>query len=262
MARLAGSVFLFLALLPTSVAQNVGATKPHDQPAKDPASAQLLASMNAACGWGGAIPATVTATGTITTSGGKSEAVIVEAKPGWLRIQKPESGVLFVVGGLAGQVINNGKIRQLNGTEAASLPSLMFPFYTELNNPSDASLSETAGTSTLVANKTVQIVNVSSSATFGDGSDLLRQTASKLSVAIEPDSLTPLQIRFFRMSVGEATTGLDIDAYLGDFRKVDGLLVPFRYEEQASGQSLVIFQFDQVILNASIPDSDFAFAGN
>src|SRR5712692_7850541 len=226
------------------------------QTKRDPAALQVITSMVAACGWNSTPPATVVATGTVTDQG-KSESVILEAKPGWLRIETPDSKVVMVVHDTVGTKFADGKPQVLNGSEAASIPSLMFPFYTELVSVNDPTLSVTDGGSDKVADIPVQVVNLASDAFRDDGKDALRQAASKMSVDISNDKFLPVKIRFYRMSRETQHAGVDTDAYLGDFRSIDGVLVPFQYEERVGDQSLFVFQFDKVAFNVAIPDSDF-----
>jgi hypothetical protein len=222
---------------------------------RDSAALQLIATMGAACGWNSTPPATVVATGTVTIQG-KSEPVILEAKPGWLRIDTPESKVVMVVHDTIGTKFADGKPLALNGSEAASIQSLMFPFYTELASVADPTLSVRHGGTDQVSDAPVQVVNLASKK-HQDGLDSLRHAASKLSVAISNDKSLPLRIRFYRMSRETQHAGVDTDAYLGDFRSIGGVLVPFQYEERVGSQSLFVFQFDKVVFNSPIPNSDF-----
>jgi hypothetical protein len=229
---------------------------------KDAAAVQLVTSMNAACGWDRSLPTNVLATGTATTPDGKTEPVIVKAKPGWLRIEAPQSNIILVVNGMVGQINSGGEIRGLNGSEAASIQSLMFPFYTQLATPDDPRLSVASGDGDTVDNKEVQTIDLLVPARIDGRLAALQEAASKMNVAIQPQDFTPVRVRFNRLSRETQDAGVDTDAFLTDFRKVETLLLPFHYEERVDGKSIVSYQFDNITLDAQIPDSDFTLGSS
>jgi hypothetical protein len=223
-------------------------------PTKDPAAVQLLTSMINACGWNTTLPLTVIANGTMGSGNSTGEPVVVESKPGWLRIQRPQSNFVFLVHGAVGEIVSDGATQPLSGGEAISSIPLMFPFYTEIVTVNDPSLSLTYGEATAIDQTPVQVIGLASTAQLGDGLDSIRQTASSIRIAIAKDTLLPISFRFYRMSHETDHEGTDVDAYLGDFRKVSGMLMPFRYEERIGNQTTFVLQFQSIVLNQSISD--------
>jgi hypothetical protein len=259
MARFLVVVSLSLCFCLSAFTQNLGVVKAQDQPTKDASAIQLLVSMNAACGWNAAAPANVLATGTSTTPDGKSEPVILKAKPGWLRIERPQSNVIVIVSDTMGEIVTNGQIRFLSGAEATAIQPLVFPFYTQLGNPNASNLSLALGTPRTVAGAATQVVNVFSISSRGDGRDSLRQSASKMSVAISTANSQPLGIRVRRISRDIQDVNTDVDTFLADYRSVGGVLVPFRYIEGTPNEVFFTWQFHSGAFNASIADSDCNF---
>jgi hypothetical protein len=259
MARLAVVICLVVLLLSPAFGRSPTQSKNPVQ--RDPAAVQLVTSMIASCGWNLSLPSTIQATGTATFNG-TTEPVVVEAIPGWLRIGRPQSNVVLLVHGTNGELITSGKGQFLNGGAAASIQAFMFPFYTELTNLADPNLGVTLGAQQIIQGSPAQVVNFASSAVLGDGSDPFRQAASRIGVAISLSNSQPLAIHFSRMSQADGNKGASVDAVLGDFRSVGGMLVPFQYSEVAPSQTLFSIQFDTVTFNAPIPPSDFTFVAS
>jgi hypothetical protein len=61
------------------------------------------------------------------------------------------------------------------------------------------------------------------------------------------------------MTQADGNKGGSVDAVLGDFRSVGGMLVPFQYSEGNPNEAFFSIQFDTVTFNAPIPASDFTF---
>ena len=252
------AVVLCLIFCSLSLAFGQSPIKNNNPVQRDPAAVKLVTSMIASCGWNSPLPSTVLATG-VVTSNGSTEPVVVEAIPGWLRITRPQSNVVLLVHGTNGELITNSNSVFLNGGAAASIQSFMFPFYTEATALADPNLAATLGPQETIQGSPAQVVNFASSAVLGDGNDPFRQAASKIGVAISLSSFQPLAIHFTRMSQADGNKGTSVDALLGDFRSISGVLVPFQYSESTQSQSFFTIQFDTVTFNAPIPASDFTF---
>jgi hypothetical protein len=213
--------------------------------------------MYAACGWNSTLPSTIVANGTVAYANGQSEPIVVEAIPGALRLQTPQSGAVLIVNGVSGITSTNGTATRLTGGVAASIQPWMFPFYSELASVADPTLSITSSGSGSVSAASVQFVSFKSFIALNDGLDQLRQLASQATIAISTGTSLPVQVHFYRMSNETMLSGTYMDAYLSDFRNVNGMLVPFGYEERLGNQSLFIIQFQSVVFDTPIPSSDF-----
>jgi len=225
------------------------------KPRRDASAVRLLESMNAACGWNAHIPGAVIASG-IVAQNGKTETVTIEAKPGYLRVDRREAKTVLILHGRAGKLSIAGKIQRLSGGEAASISPLMFPFYTELVDTADPSMAAISGGHEVVAGKRTRIVGLASTHYIGDGRDGARQTSSTMQVAIS-DDLKPVRVGFQRMAHETERNLASTEAFLSDFRNINGVLVPFRYEERLNHQTQFIMQLQKVSFEGPIPDSDF-----
>lgn len=225
---------------------------------KDPAAIAILNSMYAACGWNSTLPSSVVANGTVTYPNGNSEPITVEAVPGAFRTQMPQSNVTIVVSDVEGTMTTGTNKTPLRGGVAASIQPWMLPFYSELLNAANPSLSITGAGPGSVAGISVQLIGFNSLSSIGDGLDQIRQLASQATVAISPVTFMPVQIHFYRMSRETMLSGSFMDAYLSDFQNVNGILTPFTYEERLGNQSLFTIQFQSVVFDTPIASSDFS----
>jgi len=164
--------------------------------------------------------------------------------------------VVFVVHGSLGTVTSQKKTTWLSGGEASSSQPWMFPFYTQMMAVNDTNYSVSLGSQTTVGNVPAQSVGMEYATTLDDGLDWRRQTASNITIAISTDFL-PLQITFSQMAHDTDHLAVGTDVYLNDFRKVDGVLIPFHYEQWIGKQNLFAMQFDTVTFDVAVQDSDF-----
>lgn len=252
--RSRSSISIVVLFLPVIFSTALGQIKTVQ---KDPTAMVVLNSMYAACGWNSTLPTSIVANGTVTYPNGNSEPIVVEAVPGAFRTQMPQSNVTIVVSDVEGIMTTGTNKTPLRGGVAASIQPWMFPFYSELLNAANPSLSITSAGSGSVSGTSVQLISFNSLSSVGDGLDQIRQLASQATVSISPATFLPVQIHFYRMSRETMLSGSFMDAYLSDFRNINGMLVPFTYEERLGNQSLFTIQFQSVVFDTPIASSDF-----
>jgi hypothetical protein len=244
-------ILFFLSAYPLAAQTSIS------QPKQDSQSVALISSMVAACGWSSPVPTSVVAKGAASSFGEQPEPIVIEAAPGYFRLERPQSNVVVLVHGPIGLISENGTRTRMKGGVASSIQPWIFPFYTELATVGDSHLSITDGGGSSVASVPVQLINLESFAKSNDGMDSLRHTASKITVSVSKSNFTPVQIHFFRTSRESSRSGAYVDAYLSDYRPVNGILLPFRYEERVGEHSQMTIQLQSVEFNSAIPSADF-----
>jgi hypothetical protein len=221
---------------------------------REPEAVSLLGSMMSTTGWTNFAPPSISATGTVTADG-KAEPVSIIAAAGYFRLERPASNVVVVTRGSHGMLLVNTERKVLRTAEPFSIQSWMFPFYTSLRGWADPVVSAEIASDDEGQSSLLKVVNLTFPS-FDTGKPCAGQPPRhSLSVSIASNTALPVKFRIHRSSQEREDTGVDVDAILGDFRVLNGLLLPFRYEERVSGQSLYVIQLEKVSFGGPLAES-------
>jgi hypothetical protein len=242
-------VYFLLAALLTSFPASAQMTV-NDVPEPSAAAKEALSKMLKLAGADLALPA-LRGMGTIAAEG-KTERVSVYGKPGYYRLERPDSQTVIVTKGSRGMLFTGAKRQALQGTAPSTIQAWMFPIFTDLRRWADpgTSVSSLAGSTSTNTSQGIQVTLPADR-----GSEAQSSNALKLSVWISNQTSLPTKIRVHRSSRETDATGLDVDLILSDYRNVGGFFVPFRCEERANRKTLYTIQLEAVSVDSSTPSS-------
>jgi hypothetical protein len=233
------------AFIPSSQVQTVK---------REAEAVSLLGSMMATTGWTRFAPPSMTATGTVTADG-KTEPVSIVAGTGYFRLERPASNVVVVTRGSHGMLLAGSERKALRTAEPFSIQSWMFPFYTDLRNWADPVVSIESASNKQGQTSLFKVVKLAFPSSDSGKVVAGQPPRHSLSVSIASNTGLPVKFQVHRSSQEREDAGVEVDAILGDFRVLNGLLVPFRYEERVSDQTLYIIQLEKVSFGGPLAES-------
>jgi outer membrane lipoprotein-sorting protein len=234
------------------------------QNVKDTNAYAVLAQMAAATGWSRASnPSDVLATGTMTRYRGEQQdtaGITLKARgPRKLRIelQEPSSSRTSIVNGNGGILSTPEGTRRIPSHVAASEQPLVFPFLTDLAAANDDGISLSYLGIEDVRGEAAHRIEIirEPAADYPARED--RRKAIALTVWVSVARGVPVQIQYNLFAFDNPTSTFPATRYLSDYRRVGGLLVPFRQEESIDGEMRYVFQLSRVSFNVGLSDLDF-----
>jgi hypothetical protein len=224
---------------------------------RDAEAVSLFGSMMTTTGWTKFAPPSIAATGTVTADG-KTEPVSIIAATGYFRLERPASNVVVVTRGSHGMLFVDSERKALRTAEPFSIQSWMFPFYTDLRGWVDPAVSVETASDKQGQTSLLKVIKLTFPSSDRGKAVPGQPPRHRLTVSIASNTALPVKFQIHRSSQEREDTGVDVDAILGDFRVLNGLLVPFRYEERVSGQTLYVIQFERVSLGGPLAESSLS----
>ncbi len=219
---------------------------------KDGTAMAVLAQAAAATGWNRlSAPTDVLATGTVTRFRGETQetvAVTIKAKGFDKSRTELQGGTTTIVNAGASAALTPEGTKWINPHSAVSMHAVALPFLTEFVDFADADVS-------------VLYLGVESArGELAHKIELARSSAGALPfvVWVSATSGLPVQIQYVRLANDNPSARLSHTRYLGDYRAVNGLAVPFYQEDAVNGQVLYALQLSQVQFNVGLSDFDFS----
>ncbi|MGH7771440.1 MAG: hypothetical protein ACREQA_04315 [Candidatus Binatia bacterium] len=240
-------LLLVAILLGTSTAEGQETAAP-----KDSDAVLILSQAAAATGWSKAtVPADVVATGAVTRFRGDTKdtlAVTLKAKGFDKSRTELQGGTTTIVNAGAGAATSFEGTKWINPHSARSMQAVSFPFLTEFVAFADADVTARyLGVETVHGESAHKV-------------ELAKTSAGAAPFVIWVSSTTglPIQIQYVRVANDNPSARLPHTRYLGDYRVVNGLAVPFYQEDSVNGQVLYTLQLERVQFNVGLSDSEFS----
>lgn len=258
--------FLCLSLLFPSAAHQT--SPPATQsPQVDPQALIILSKMLATTGWAAvSLPADALATGTVTLNHGETQdtvGVTLKVKgysEARTELQDPVSPATTIINGEQASFSNSGGTRAIPVHSALSTPPAAMLLFCKLLNTSDPNLAiGFIGTET-ISGQSASRIQIDRIPFPDEPFAELRRRADHLTIWISTTTFVPLQIQYPRISTGNSTALFPSTWVYSDYRKVNGIAVPFHQDEYAGNQLIHSLQLNTVRFNAGLSDSEFAIA--
>ena len=250
--------FATVLLLPNALHAQTGAEK-------DKVAMAVLTQMGLTTGWvKGRIPADIDAEGTLVRAAGDKEvssAIHLKARViGQFRSELRDSAgtrSTVVNGSRAVDVDSSRQSRKMAPHVAVSVRPVMFPFFLSLRDIDQPDLTVYYAGTEEISGQAAHRIEISQELAGDDAlSDALRRT-SPIILWISTTSFLPLQMDYIRLATSNRRAELHFVRKLGDYRLVNGMLVPFLQEEWVEGQLMSTLKLTTVRFNVGLSDSDF-----
>jgi hypothetical protein len=221
---------------------------------------ETLARMTRATGWTSVnSPADVRAAGTITTYGPTSqqrESIVISAKRGVVRIDRPDSGGHSVLTRDGGQVSSaTDETTDYPRLGAQTEQPWMFGFYTPLVDGATTTKVARYSTGEVNGEKTWRLELLCSPPTKLKDDP---QEASLIVVHISPTNGLPVQVEFNRFSTETPSASIPVVWRFSDFRAVGSRMIPFQIDEQIYGNRTISIQLKSVETDLGLTDNDLS----
>ncbi len=226
--------------------------------AKDPVAITLLGQALANVG---AVPGFIqdsVTTGTLTYSDGSAGNFKIETKGSSVRQQLdlPDKSLVSVVKGGQGYVQVNGARRTLPPHIAKYSGPYYLSALLRMTNSAQANAQvRYIGKDTVngISVHHIVLTFLPTDATPVDAEALI----SEFHVFLDAQSLTLVKTQSFHFSPVAIENRSICDTYFTDYRKVQGVMIPFHITEQVAGQPYSEIVVSDVALNSGLSDADF-----
>lgn len=239
-------------------------------PQQDPQAATILRGSLSAMGAWGYLQGTLQTTsgvsvqdslakGTVSLWDGTSSSITLKTKGiGLVRSDLSMNGNETAV------VANNGSGYVLRGGSKSNLPLWVTKYRRAGHIPVLSRMADYAQPNTkltyvgleTIAGASVHHIRISSLPTDGTPPDL-EDLISEFHVFIDATSMLPVKTLSFDLSAGAMQNRVPIETYFGDYRSIQGILVPFRVTRYLRGQKQMDIVLTSVQLNVGLSNADF-----
>jgi outer membrane lipoprotein-sorting protein len=255
-------LFVLLLTVSTSLATP---TPQQQQIQKDPTAVTVLIQMNAVTGWiRAARPMDINATGNLTRySGDQKITTSVRFKTrtaGQFRMELQNAGktqTKIVNGPAAADLLDTGQVRRLPPHIALSTRPVMFPFLLALGDFDQSDVSVRYLGTEDVAGQLAHKVEIRLEPSGDDAAADTIRRSSPLIVWISTTNYLPLQVDYIRLADTNRRAELHFVRRFADYRRVDGILIPYMQQEFVEGELRYSLQLSDVQFNVGLRDSDF-----
>ena len=230
-------------------------------PQRDPQAVAVLNQTLAVTGWASP-PNDVVAQATVTQFKGDErvvQTVTWKARgPYALRIEvdAPDGRVTTVRNGSRGILTRGTQSGRLTGHAAATMHSIQFPFYPVMAAASEPSAQTTFRGTESVNGEEAHVIELRSRENPDNSDSPISQTG-RFVLYISTGTLLPLKLDYVRLGGDNSNVVLRCSRLFSDYRRVDGILIPFHQSDLIRGQKVAEIQFTQVQLNPGVSSTEF-----
>jgi hypothetical protein len=176
-------------------------------------------------------------------------------------IDGPSGTRSVIVNDIGGVMISeDGKGYLLSASAAIGLKPPIFPFLHAPFEPTSLKTDVEDTSSLGISKGATQRLRVMQHGGSNFESNF-RSRASEATLWLGADHATPIRIDYYRLAADNHYSRTQFTLLLSDYRRVGGIAVPFRVEEQVDGKSISIITFQDVRLGSGVQDSDFSHSG-